>query len=270
MDARLNNMPRVFRAAAVAMVGFAMACGLLIIVGGLASPVVAAPLAIDVSGNITADTVWSTAQSPIIVTGTVTVVSGTLTISPGVTVKFNSGTGLTVQTGGRLVADGTSSQPITFTSNITPTPASCDWETIRLFSSNNIIRYSVIEYARWGIYAEPFSGGHDISHNSFRRNSLCMPTPVGAAIAGSPDNTTIADNDFISNTSAVYVTKASYNTISNNVISDTSLAAIVIIRSIPAGGTRSTDNLVYSNTIRGSLAEGVSVDWGIGTLSRPM
>ena len=117
MDARLDRL-RVFRAAAVATVGFAMVCGLLILFSGLASRAAAAPLIKDVSGNIMTDTVWTTADSPIIVTGTVTVVSGTLTISPGVTVKFNSGTELIVQTGGRLVAEGTSGQPITFTSNL--------------------------------------------------------------------------------------------------------------------------------------------------------
>ena len=66
MDARLNNMPRVFRAAAVAMVGFAMACGLLILVGGLASPVVAAPLADTViSSDITGDTTWDSGWQPL-------------------------------------------------------------------------------------------------------------------------------------------------------------------------------------------------------------
>jgi len=207
MDARRYKLSMLW-AAAVALTGFAMVCGLLILLGGPAQPAEAAPLALTVSGDITTNTVWRTSDSPVIVTDTVTVLTGTLTISPGVTVKFNPGKALVIQGGGRLVANGTGSQPIIFTSNRTPPPASCDWETIRLFSNNNIVRYSIIEYARWGIYIEPFSVGHDISYNTFRKNALCQPTPVGAAIAGSPDNTNITNNYFTDKASAVYVTKA--------------------------------------------------------------
>ena len=45
-----------------------------------------------VSGSITSDTTWTAAASPVTVTGTVTVPAGrTLTIEPGVTVKFAAG-----------------------------------------------------------------------------------------------------------------------------------------------------------------------------------
>jgi len=85
MDARRYKLS-MLRAAAVALTGFAMVCGLLILLGGPAQPAKAAPLALTVSGNITTNTVWRTSDSPVIVTDTVTVLTGTLTISPGVTV----------------------------------------------------------------------------------------------------------------------------------------------------------------------------------------
>ena len=58
-----------------------------------------------VSGAITEDTTWTLAGSPYIVTGNVLVMEGvTLTIEPGVVVKFNSG--LALQVDGQLIARG--------------------------------------------------------------------------------------------------------------------------------------------------------------------
>ncbi|HYO77559.1 MAG TPA: hypothetical protein VE010_13950, partial [Thermoanaerobaculia bacterium] len=86
--------------------------------------------ATNVSGALTSSTTWTAANNPYVVTSTVTVNSGvTLTIEPGVTVSFNSGTGLTVS--GTLRAIGTSMSRITFTSSAA-TPAAGAWRTIFL------------------------------------------------------------------------------------------------------------------------------------------
>ncbi len=114
-----------------------------------------------VSGTISSDTTWS---SNVLITGDVTVASGvTLTIDPGVTVLFDAGSDdqaggtwtdrseLIVQ--GTLIAEGTSSNPIYFTSNASSKAAN-DWGaiTIRLSSTNSSIKYSVIHYATYGVY----------------------------------------------------------------------------------------------------------------------
>lgn len=89
-----------------------------------------------ISGNIYTSTSWTVVGSPYLVTGDVRVYSTTanniavLTIQPGVTVKFNSGTslvigGINTTNRGGLVATGTK-----FTGNAPVFPAPGDWENI--------------------------------------------------------------------------------------------------------------------------------------------
>lgn len=99
-----------------------------------------------VNGIITADTMWTMPNSPYIVTGNILVSSGvTLTINPGVTVKIDNEKVL--QIGGMLVAIGTVSNKITFTSNQS-IPAPGDWSSI-LFSESSTgstLEHVVVEY----------------------------------------------------------------------------------------------------------------------------
>lgn len=75
---------------------------------------------IDVNSNITSNTTWETGKTYIL-QGRITVVDGvTLTIEPGVVVKGQVGSGanataLLIARGGKLMAEGTSSSPIIFT-----------------------------------------------------------------------------------------------------------------------------------------------------------
>jgi parallel beta-helix repeat protein len=156
---------------------------LILFLAGISSPVRADPAPeapppdvadalCNVSGIIAADTTWSPdICDPYIVTGNVSVSSGvTLTIQPGTTIKFNSLKVLAVQ--GTLIARGTATSPITFTSNLTP-PAKGDWGYIHFapasadatfdvsgnYIGGCILQYAVVEYA----------GGTSVSNNGVIR-----------------------------------------------------------------------------------------------------
>jgi RHS repeat-associated protein len=90
------------------------------------------------------------------ISGTLTVSSGvTLTIQPGTVIKFDAGAGMMMQPGSTLIANGTLAQPIYFTSindnsvggstGTTP-PAPGDWNTISINGANSSFKYVQIQY----------------------------------------------------------------------------------------------------------------------------
>jgi parallel beta-helix repeat protein len=143
-----------------------------------------------VSGPITLDTTWYLADSPYIVTGDVTVESSaTLTIEPGVEVKFDGVYSIIID--GKLIANGTSMNKIKFISNQT-TPTKGDWYTIRLRTDYNIIDYAEIEYATYGIFMTFFG-----THNTVSNTTVKYCKFDGIYITNS-------DNNLISNCTSSY------------------------------------------------------------------
>lgn len=149
----------------------------------------------NVSGLISKDTTWRKSNSPYIVTGNIMVSEGvTLTIEPGVTVKFDASKVL--QINGTLIARGKINDTIRFTSNKT-IPAKGDWGYVYLtqlsksaafdqngnYASGSIFEYSIIEYAgslsNQDVNAVSLeSAGPYINHCIFRSNK-------GDAVSGS-------------------------------------------------------------------------------------
>jgi len=134
-------------------------------IGALNASSISATATTTVGGQITSNTTWTLANSPYVVTSNLLVSEGiTLTIEPGVVVKFDSGK--LMQIDGCLVARGTETEPIVFTSNKAfPSPG--DWKGIEFTSgsvnatydakgnycSGNIMKYCSIKYG--GDYYTP-------------------------------------------------------------------------------------------------------------------
>jgi hypothetical protein len=184
-----------------------------------------------VSGNITADTTWSKANSPYIVTRTVQVYPGaTLTIDPGVTIKFNQGTGLVI--GHKLIAIGTEQENITFTSN-TEAPGFEDWIGLYFtdtsidasFDDNGqyvdgcILKYCNIEQGN-GIRIE--SSSPYITQNKIQYNWMC---PHGGCCHGTISlnySSSIIEQNEITNNKADAAICSSYSSsyIVNNIFTN--------------------------------------------------
>jgi len=132
----------------------------------------------NVSGLISSNTNWTIGNHPYIVTGNILVNNGvTLTIEPGVIVKFNSG--LSMQIDGELLAQGTSNNKITFTSNTADTAGAwgyiyfSDASVDAVFENNiygNYISGSILEYC-----ILQYAGGISVTDNGALRLDNAHP-----------------------------------------------------------------------------------------------
>ena len=130
-----------------------------------------------VSGEISQDTVWS---GNVLVTDTVVVLPNvTLTLLPGTRVQFQHYRGyrqpdkrLSLIVKGRIVANGTGTDPIYFTSDAAD-PQNGDWWMLRLIPDAgqpaSSFHYCVFEFAQHGLNV--WNASPEISHSTFRWNN---------------------------------------------------------------------------------------------------
>lgn len=110
---------------------------------------------------ISSDTTWTTANSPYNLSGNVLIEHNvTLTINPGVTIRLGSDNYIQVE--GKLIAEGTANQMITFTSLKTNPASDNYWDSIKFMTNANngsSIKYCNIKFAKVGISVDEHSSG---------------------------------------------------------------------------------------------------------------
>ena len=193
-----------------------------------------------VEGNITVDTTWTAAGSPYIVTGNILVENGAiLTIEPGVIVKFNSAKA--IQVDGQLVARGTETDPILFTSNH-PSPTAGDWAGIWFtdssidasydeagnYLSGTVMQYCTIKYGGGSSPALKIESASPFIDNCVIKNNN---SPAIYISQGSPkiNNSTITNNSISISSNAygsgIYAS-GDGTIISGNILTNNSISAV--------------------------------------------
>lgn len=222
----------------------------------------------NVSGVISTNTTWTKAGSPYIITNNLLVNSGvTLTIDPGVTVKFNPTFYLKIQ--GQIIASGTQADSITFTSN-SSSPNMGAWSKIWLIStstnfdgtynyvSGSIFKYCKISYAQEGIRVD--DAQINVSNSNFSFNT------IGVSFK-KINNSLFFQNNFHNNTDATNTNAGTedygvgsftyVNFISNTFLNNTNNA-------LSFGGYRnnSNNNLIKGNIVKNNGGVGLNFQWG--------
>lgn len=180
---------------------FLLVCGLFVGSVPLSNSAVSSLAAIDITQDITVDTVWTVANSPYTVMNNITVANGTtLTIEPGVTVLLEENVLFTVK--GSLVANGNASSRITFKS-VTVIIGPPDyfeelWIGLKFAGESTeqlILKFADIQDARNGVAVESL-GKVLIEGSQFYHNTN------GVQVVG-PANALIRDNYFLLNRNGV-------------------------------------------------------------------
>ncbi len=220
-----------------------------------------------VSGTVAASTTWEDRGYPIVSTGAaITVASGAmLTLDPGFTIK---GEGRGVNVNGTLVADGTETEPITFTSikddsvdgdtngnGAATVPVPGDWPKIEFATSGTgILDHTSIRY-----------GGFSNSSGNYTMVSIKCPCPTPPPITnsvvshskhagirveggGSPQ---ITDNTITHSESGILITAGGAPEIARNTISDHGNTGLIFSYTGSSNQLNIHDNLLERNKAGG-------------------
>ncbi|MCK4559259.1 MAG: right-handed parallel beta-helix repeat-containing protein [Calditrichia bacterium] len=100
-----------------------------------------------------------------------TIDNSTLYINPGTTIKFGGYYNLVIKDGGKILAEGTSSNSIIFTSATGTERKS--WKAIRVYSSHNRFKQCTFKYGDWALHVKGYpnrASGNVIENCTFRDN----------------------------------------------------------------------------------------------------
>jgi len=175
----------------------------------------------EVSGIISENTTWTKINSPYNVTASVNVVSSTLTIEPGVTIKFAANTKLKVDNGA-IKAIGTANDSIHFVSDQDNSITQGYWDGILLRSASKEVvdsnfdyvegsgfQYVSIKNAATGLYL--YDSGIYIANTKLEYNS-------NAIELRSTDGVSIKETTFVNNGNGVISLNVSSSDAMGNII----------------------------------------------------
>jgi hypothetical protein len=178
----------------------------------------------NVSGGIYTNATWTLANSPYVITDTITVFPGvTLTIEPGVTILFDNNKPLEIRQG-RIIAEGTATDSIIFTSN-SPSPATGIYPGIFLNNGSMVSRFNFcsINYAIIGVNAT-VTDSLVIRNSNFKYDSIGIQF-IGHAIG----EVAIIDSCIMSNISGagLYINLLISAVITNCIFSYSNTGAVI-------------------------------------------
>ena len=195
-----------------------------------------------VEGLITQDTIWTLTDSPFVVSKNITVYpNATLTIEPGVQVRFGGPFSLIIQ--GKMYADGTE-KPIEFTSN-SEQPSARHWNSL-IFNGiqKSILTECLIAHATIGILAEN-------SDVEIRNSNITL---CSTGITAINSKLTIQDNTIMGNgDNGIVITGNNQVTIQRNTIIANGNGILL------TGNETSTVN-INQNIISANTQNGIQID----------
>jgi len=167
-----------------------------------------------VAEQINRDVRWKKYAAPYVLLGSFyvykdTTTPATLTIDPGVTVKFTLYTAIYIGSGatkGVLVANGTSAMPITFTSS-QAIPAAGNWSGISFSgdaASTSVLSYIIVEYGGYGGYYSSANISLSSSSPTIRNATIRNSAGSGIYMANATNLAKILDSTITANRWGIY------------------------------------------------------------------
>jgi len=171
--------------------------------------------------------------------------TASLTIYPGITVKFDSGTQLLVE--GTLRIIGSESRPVNLTSS-SATPSITDWGGIKFESgSTGFVNHSNITYCS--------SGVNFISITNCRiTNNTIHETQIGIKLESGSDNNIIDNNTIFNNDVGIALYDSDSNEVFDNNITHSATSGISL--TLDANNNEFTNNQLLNGSARGISISG--------------
>lgn len=169
--------------------------------------------------------------------------TATLTIYPGISIKFDSGTQILVE--GKLYIMGIQAAPVVLTSN-EGTPSMNDWSGIRFVSgSSGFVNHTEISYAINGVNLLNVP-------NIIVTNCSISETSIGIKIEDSADNNQVDNNEIYKCTNGIAIYNSSQNLIEKNEVHNSTFIALSL-------SDKADNNTIFNNNLSSSGNRAISL-----------